>query len=31
LTGLVVVQRQFTAERWSRDGAPDGAFDYRFR
>ncbi len=24
-------QRQFTAERWSRDGAPDGAFDYRFR
>lgn len=24
-------QRQFTAERWSRDGAPPGAFDYRFR
>ena len=23
-------QRQFTAERWSRDGAPAGAFDYKF-
>lgn len=23
-------QRQFTAERYSRDGAPAGAFDYRF-